>query len=173
MLELNNSLICSNLPLSLFCKCSPKRCTHSLCNSEYTSCKVTIMTFYLRMVLLWIIDQYFLNLIFDVFYVFSDLGFSLTRHEETLSIQPEWFENYLYSVLVRLMEYHLFLPGLWKNKYLFFFFCLFLFLFFLLCFFTLSLLEINHSLIFCNLIHHLLWGKQQFFLVNLCRQQTQ
>ena len=84
LLTLNNSLVCSNLPLlnnakhllllaiyffsSLLCKCSPKRCCHSLYNCEYTISKVIIMTPYLRMALLWLIDQCFLQF-FSMFFI--------------------------------------------------------------------------------------------------------
>ena len=104
LLDLNDSLECSNLPLlkmmrktfvnylsfsSLFCECSPKRRHNSLCNCEYASSKVIIMTFYLGMALV------------------SNLDFRLRRQQEILLIQSWRFHNYLYSVLVRLME-HLF-----------------------------------------------------------------
>ena len=55
------------------------------------------------------IDQYFLQFYFRcIQYVVSSLGFYFRKHLEILMIQSWRFHGYLYSVLLRLDQYHLF-----------------------------------------------------------------
>ena len=106
---------------TLFCKCSPKRSCHSLCNCEYTSSNVIITTFYLRMVLLEMIDRHFLKPNFQC--IFCVFQLRLLAHKTQI--------NFIDSVraISRLFMFNFgktsgipsFLLGLWKNEYLFFF----------------------------------------------------
>ena len=84
------------------------------------------------MALLQIIYRYFLKSDFRcILYVFSNLGFRLTIHQETL-IQCGRIRFYLYSIQIRLVGYHLFCQVCGKTSIYFFF------------------VEMNHSLSFCN-----------------------
>ena len=109
LLDVNNSLVCSNLLLSkminylffssLFCKCSPKRHCHNLCNCEYTSSKVIIITFF-RNGLALNNRSIIFEILFSMCFI-CGLGFRLTRHQEILLIQSGRFHNYHSRKLMR------------------------------------------------------------------------
>ena len=121
---------------SLFCRCSPKKCCHSLCNCEYTRSNYDNNDFLIKngLALNNILIRF--KILFSMYFIcVFQISFNNTPRNVIDSVQT-------ISLLIifnfgKTSGISSFLLALWKNEYLFFFA-------------SESLLEMNYSLIFCN-----------------------